>query len=223
MVVNTFKVDRVECVDLAQKIFLETSGLDKSGGKFERMREDAFAMRNLIENKIEIRAAYVHYKDVEICGSKAFIGGERFNCKAFEQIDKDSVEGAYIYALSVGDFSFPEEALTNQLYAYMWGSAFADAVRLLLKRDLEKTSKLSDSFGPGFYGMNVSEMEKLARLINFDHLNLELRNKQVILPLKSCAGLYFCVNDEYKKLHSACENCRGTHLNCKLCQIGELE
>ena len=88
-----------------------------------------------------------------------------------------------------------------------------------MKKELEKESKLSDSFGPGFYGMDVGDMETLSSLLSFDDLDIELRHSRIIVPLKSCAGMYFSVNDNYEYLRQECENCRGTHTSCKLCQI----
>lgn len=219
MGIHLIEFDMEKCSELAYEIFMETSGVNKEGRKFERMREDAFRMRDVIEDRIQIRAAYSYYEDVEINGKEAIIGGKTFTCSAFDQIHQDTVKGAYIYALSVGDFGFPEEPILDQLYADIWGSAFTDAARLLMKEKIEESSKLSDSFGPGFYGMDVSEMGTLTSLLNFDELDIEVKNSRIMLPLKSCAGLYFSVDERYKKLNQACENCLGTHKSCRLCQV----
>lgn len=219
MIKKIFHVDRNECNDLACEIFMKTSGINREGRKFERMKKDAFRMRKMIEERVKIRVAYAYYDDVILSGGQADIGGETFHCKAFEQVNPNVVKGAYLYALSVGDFGLPEEPIMDQLYADIWGSAFTDAARLLLKRELEKDVRLSDSFGPGFYGMDVSEMQQLASLLSFEDLDIELRNSRIIVPLKSCAGLYFGVTDDYRNLNQECENCRGTHTSCKLCQV----
>lgn len=219
MRIQTFNVNRKECNDLAHKIFMQVSGINREGRKFERMKQDAFRMREAIADNVKIRAAYAYYDDVTLKGRQAVLGGKTLYCSAFEQISPDSVNGAYIYALSVGDFGLPEEPIMDQLYADIWGTAFTDAVRLLMKKELEQESKLSDSFGPGFYGMDVSDMETLSSLLSFEDLEIELRHSRIIVPLKSCAGMYFSVNDNYQYLKQECENCRGTHTSCKLCQI----
>lgn len=143
----------------------------------------------------------------------------KFTCNAFEMIDPSTVKGVYLYALSVGDFGYPEEPIMDQLYADIWGSSFTDAARILIKKQIEEESKLSDSFGPGFYGMDVSEMSKLASILSFDKLEMELKNSRILLPLKSCAGLYFAVTDDYRKMNSECESCRGSHKSCVLCHV----
>ena len=212
-------LDMDECSTLANDIFMQTSGVNKEGRKFERMRNDAFRMRRVIEERIQIRAAYKYFDKVELSGQNAVFGGRTFRCSAFDQIDGNTVKGVYVYALSVGDFGFPEEPILDQLYADIWGSAFTDAVRLLMKKQIAKESMLSDSFDPGFYGMDVSEMGSLTSLLNLDELDIEIRNSRIMLPLKSCAGFYFSVDERYRKLDQACENCLGTHRSCKLCQV----
>ena len=178
-------LDMDECSTLANDIFMQTSGVNKEGRKFERMRNDAFRMRRVIEERIQIRAAYKYFDKVELSGQNAVFGGRTFRCSAFDQIDGNTVKGVYVYALSVGDFGFPEEPILDQLYADIWGSAFTDAVRLLMKKQIAKESMLSDSFGPGFYGMDVSEMGSLTSLLNLDELDIEIRNIRIMLPLKS--------------------------------------
>lgn len=211
--------DKSRCSELASEIFMKTSGLDREGAKFERMRAEAFRMREIIEERIHIRCAWEYFDDVRLTGQKAEFGGRSFKCSAFDQIEDSMIKGVYVYALSVGDFGFPEELILDQLYADIWGSAFTDAARLLLKTEFQKKSILSDSFGPGFYGMDVSEMGKLASIFDLERLNIEIKDSKIMVPLKSCAGLYFDVTEDYRKLDQACENCLGTHTSCKLCQV----
>ena len=214
-----FDIDKEECSRLATDYFMADSGLYREGHKFEKMREDAFRMRGVIEERIKIRAMGIYSEEISFSGRKAVIENVEFACNAFELIDPASVRGVYLYALSVGDFGYPEEPIMDQLYADIWGSAFTDAARVLIKAQLESESRLSDSFGPGFYGMDVSEMPKLASMLSFDKLDMEIRNSRILLPLKSCAGMYFAVNDDYVKLNSACESCRGNHKSCVLCHV----
>jgi len=212
-----FNMDEIS--ERAYEIFMNTSGVNKEGRKFERMRNDAFRMRDVIEDRIKIRASYIFFEDVEMSGQDATFGGITFHCSAFDQIDPKLIKGVYVYALSAGDFGYPEDPILDQLYADIWGSAFTDAARLIMREKIEEETKLSDSFGPGFYGMDVSEMGSLTSLLNLDELDMEVRGEQIILPLKSCAGFYFSVEPEYKKLNQACETCLGTHTSCKLCNV----
>lgn len=215
------QLDREICNSLAMEYFIRDAGLNKEGPKFERMRADAFRVRDMIDDRVKIRAGYGYTQDFSIEGRRAFIEGVEFICNAFEQVDSGTVKGVYFYALSVGDFAYPDEPIMNQLYADIWGTAFTDAARILLKRELEKENKLSDNFGPGLYGMDVKEMGKIINFVKSESLAIEVSNSSILIPLKSCAGLYFAVNDNYQLLHRECENCRGSKLSCSLCHVHE--
>lgn len=214
-----FSFGQEACGQLTEQIFFQMSGIKGEGKKAERMRRAAMEAREKIEERIDVRAAYAFYNDVELSGRELVVDGQTLVCSAFEQIDKSWVRGVCVYALSAGNFSFPEDPIMEQLFADIWGSAFADAVRMMLKEEIEKTVRLSDGFGPGFYGMDVKEMTKLACLVDLDHLEMQVRDNGILLPLKSCAGLYLCVSDGYQALHDACRSCLGNHSSCQLCSI----
>lgn len=49
-----FNIDESECSRIAYDYFMANSGLDREGRKFEKMREDAFRMRKVIEERVKI-------------------------------------------------------------------------------------------------------------------------------------------------------------------------
>jgi hypothetical protein len=183
------------------------------------MRKDAFQMREVVNKHLDIKIICQYYDDILLDGRVLKIENNEFCCNVFEQMNPESVEGVYVYAICVGDFSMPEEKILDQLYADIWGTAFVDAVRLVLQEELAKDAELSDSFGPGFYGMDINAMVNIDSILDFSSIGMELKGSQIIVPLKSCAGMYFKVNELYKKINSACSTCLGTNRSCKLCQI----
>lgn len=211
-------INQDEWYSSAEAFFTKMAGLEKEGPKYERMRSGATEMIRETQPRITIKAVCRYFTDIKLDGSKAVIGDDTFDCIAFQQIDPDTVKGAFVYAVSAGDFAFPDEDILNQVYADLWGTALTDALRLECKKELEKKVRLSDSFGPGFYGMNVGQMEKIARILDFDKMGLVIRENAVIVPLKSCAGIYFEVKDTYQYLRSACVECQGAYLSCVMCQ-----
>ncbi len=220
MDMKMFEPDREKCSEEANRIFMATSGINEREGKLgERLIREATRVRGIIGDNIDIRIGYAYYDDVTLDGRTAHIGTQSFYCPAFEQIRQEEVKGAYVYALSVGDFRIPEEFLLDQLYADIWGSAFADAARFQFRDALKQKGRLSDSFGPGFYGMDVSTMTSLAKLLDFDMLRIRVHESGALLPSKSCAGIYFDVTDEYRRLRLECASCLGTRTTCKLCQV----
>ena len=206
------------CYERAQKLFFEISGLHKNGAKFDRMRAAAARMRELAEDRINIRSKCNYYEDLVLNGSTAVIGGQSFECRAFEQIGAGQVKGAYLYALTAGDFDFKNENITNRLYLDIWGTAFTDAARELLEKELNDRDMISDEFGPGFYGMPVREMIKIDRLLKFEDIGVRFVDNKILSPVKSCCGIYFRVTGDYKKLDSECLECQSSAKSCVLCK-----
>lgn len=215
-----FEIDKDACSEEAQRIFLEISGINRKTGRLStRLRQSAVRVRRAIEDKINVRVGYAFYDQVSITGRTAHIGTEQIICPAFEQIESTQIKGAYVYALTVGDFRITEEEVLDQLYADLWGSAFVDAARFQFRDVLKQSAVLSDSFGPGFYGMEVREMTTLSKLLNFDSVGIKVHEGGAIMPLKSCAGVLFSVTADYKPLCQECASCLGVRASCTLCQV----
>lgn len=213
-----FYPGKTACEELSRQLFIEQSGVGKEGRKFERMKDRAFKIREVIEDKIDIRSLYMYYDEFKLAGNTLSVNSIEFKCAAFEQVNPDVVEGVFFYAASAGDFELEKAPVMDMVYADIWGNAFADATRQLMKEEIAQKYKLSDSFGPGFYGMDVSYMKSMAQVIDFNELNMKLHRDRILLPLKSCAGIYFNVNDKYTELNNECRFCMGNHTSCKLCR-----
>lgn len=218
----SLKINMEECYELTHRLFMDMSGINKKGEKFERMKRDAHKIRKQIENRINISIVCNYYEDITLKEKKLKIDNQVFTCNAFEQINKNSVKGAYVYALTAGEFDSKDQPIMDRLYADIWGTSFTDAARILLKKELDKRGLVSDSFGPGFYGMDLNEMGKIDRLVDFEKLGIELRNEKILVPVKSCAGIYMNVTNEYKRLDKSCVDCRGSIKSCQLCRQGEI-
>ncbi|MGI6767284.1 MAG: hypothetical protein ACOX4R_08800 [Lentihominibacter sp.] len=213
-----------KCCDRATERFVEDTGVGNEGDKYDRMHREAFEIRKLIEPRIDVKGLYRFYDDFSLEGQVLKVHGRNnkeivLKCTAFEQIDPDTVEGVYFYAVTAGDYYLEDMPIMKQLYADIWGTAFTDATRGILMEQLKAQHPVSDSFGPGFYGMDVSEMHKMPELVDFESLGMEVRESSVILPLKSCAGIIFKVNEGYKELNRACELCFGNKKTCTLCSV----
>lgn len=204
---------------LAEEIFFKTSGINKQGNKFQRMREDALKTYKKIRNALDIKGVYHYFNEFELIDKKLIIDNKVFECNAFENLNQKNIKGVYIYALSVEGSNFSEGSIMEQLYADIWGSAFVDAARIIIKQDFEIASRLSKSFGPGFYGMKLTQIEDLYNLLDMDSIGIEIRSGSIMLPLKSCAGMYFDVTDSYEEIKDACVNCLGNQTSCKLCNV----
>ena len=66
--------------------------------------------------------------------------------------------------------------------------------------------------------MDFREMRNIDKITHLKEFGMTLHNGTTLIPVKSCAGLYFKVNDKYRPLDGACADCLGTSRSCKLCQ-----
>lgn len=220
---ETVTFQSVRYASLADALFLRFSGIDREGKKYERMRTAAFQVKEQLAGQIDLRAGYTFYEAPTLCGGSVLLDGVTLRCSALEQISPSTVHGAYVYAITAGDFSLPDRPVTEQLYADLWGSAMVEAARKLLLEQLRSRSPISDSFGPGYYGMRTTELRQFDRLIDFKQLGISVYKGQILLPQKSCAGLLFAVDEGYRKLRGACAACLGNHTSCQLCEVNRRE
>jgi len=208
-----------DCDALADEYFMATSGIDRPGPKYERMRKEAFDIRERIRNRVNIKAIYSYYDMPALSGSTATIDGVVFHCNAFEQMNPDSVQGVYVHLLTAGDYHLDGEPIMNQLFADIWGTAFTEAGRMRLDEMFEGEGILSDGFGPGFYGMESIQMKELTALLDGAAIGVVTKPTGILLPLKSCGGMTFRVDDSYVRLSTECADCRGNQAGCAFCNI----
>lgn len=214
---NIAVLDKGLCLQSAKELFLLESGLNQEGAKFERMRRDAFGMLDRLERSIDLKAVYRVYDDIALEGKLLRVDGLEITCAAFEQILPESVEAVIIYALTAGSYELVGADFFDQCYADLWGTALAESAFAGWQEELSKLHALSECFGPGYYRMDVAELAKIAALVNISSIGLRVTDSYVILPQKSCMGLFFKVNHLYKPLAPACMLCSGNKKSCRLC------
>lgn len=207
--------------DEAERLFLKMGGLTQEGEKYDKLRALGSKIRNDIEPRVDTKAIYSYFDSGQIHkeGASLTIDGVEIACRAFEQIDRDQIRGAFVYFIYAGDYTMDEETIMDQLLADMWGTAFVDAIREYFQHHLEEYANLSDEFGPGFYGMDMLMMKELSRLVDPGRIGMEVRDNGILLPIKSCGGLYLDVEEGYVPLDNACMDCRGTMTSCSYCNV----
>ncbi len=215
-------------LELAEKDFIRACGFDLDKPKHKRMWEEGIQYRDSGTENIDIRCKLIRCGRDVFQGNKIIYGGLELACNAFSQIKEDSVQDVYLYALTIGEVSYENvDPIMKQLYSDIWGTAFTDAARLILEGQLREEIgeglELSDSFGPGFYGMPMNYMSALDQMINMEEIGIKLHKSGVMVPVKSVAGAYLVVKNKDDLPAGRCTECIGSLKSCEFCRFYKSE
>lgn len=215
---------------LAQERFIQTCGFDLNTNKHRRMMDMGLKVREDGIEGINIQATTSFYGPETYLDGKLVIDDTEISCNYFEQIPKESVEGVYLYMLTIGECRFSsEENIMDFLYADIWGSSYVDAgiQRLTekLKEDLQerfgsgRELYLSEEVGPGYFGMPVIDSKKFFQILDGSSIGVHVKDSGLMIPQKTCTGLYFVLNTPAKNPDPQCLLCHGNKSGCKFCSI----
>lgn len=86
-----------------------------------------------------------------------------------------------------------------------------------LKLEEKQRIYLSDSFGPGFYGMEIEAVEDFFRLLPCEKIGMSLK-RGTMFPTKSNVGIYLALTEEFHLPSKDCKNCRSGGKSCEFCK-----
>lgn len=225
-----FKINEQEAYAEAQQRFIKTCGFDLQKSKHQRMMKMGEKVREDGIDGIEIRAMLSFCDASALKEGKIEVCGEEITFPYLEQVPKDAVCGIYFYGLTVGECLFSsEENIMDFLYADIWGTNYVDASMSLLQRKIEEDMKetfadsgetyLSCEFGPGYFGMHVSDSKKIMKIIDGAQIGIKVKESGLIIPQKSCVGFFFVYNRPGITAEAECMKCRGNSKGCEFCRI----
>ncbi|QHI72947.1 hypothetical protein [Aminipila terrae] len=223
-------IDEKTAYPLAEKRFIKTCGFDLSTSKHQRMMKMGQKVREDGIEGIQIRALVSYYEPEVFLDGKIIVGDTEISCNFFKQIPDCAVSGIYFYMLTVGECYFSsEENIMDFLYADIWGTNYVDAGIEILKEKLEADIKnkagnenrafLSEEFGPGYFGMPVIESRKFFQVLNGEEIGVRVKENGLMIPQKTCTGLYFILNNPDIKAEPECLRCNGNSSGCNFCKV----
>ena len=147
--------------------------------------------------------------DKSVVTSDRFVfGEEKIKCNALERMNvKDGdIDCIYLYT-----FGIKEIAATDVL---------RDWLRKYIERKHSVRHKkyVSDSFGPGFYGMDVDAVPKLVKLIDGGKVGVSTDENGNMHPVKSCIGIFIVTKKECVERIKDCAFCIGNKGGCAVCR-----
>ncbi len=226
------RIPEKELYKEAQEHFIHICGLSRESSKQLKMLNLGTRSRLKGLEGLNIKAIIKSFDIEAYQNRKVQIQGKTFTCHGFENIPDDTVKKVYLYIVTVGECKYDQEDdIMTQLYADVWGTAYTEAARDYVKnRILEDLSRgfpgqpgnslfLSETFGPGFYGMDVLKSIDLYGLLEAEKIGIQVRDSGILLPLKSCSGIFLAVTDPNSLPHPDCRDCLGNAMSCSFCRL----
>ncbi len=222
--------------ETADVYFDSMCGFTKEKPKAVAMKIQASELRNKINDKIQVRGIYSIYTNDIFNDGKLLINNIDFSFQRLSIINKNSVIKIIPYILTAGDYELDDShSMLDKFYADTYGTAYVDAGRDELKRDLLQKVKeetlingkrdifISDSIGPGFYGIDTSKVGDFFKILDGDKIEVKTNYYNVILPVKSCVGMFIIVDDSKLLPDYDCMSCTTKDLNCTFCRRKDRE
>ena len=233
----TFEIHKDLLNAEAQEYFIKSAGLADESDKSKRMLKDAKEIKNEIDESLRIKVAVSFFSNFEVYEDTLRIERVSFKCNPFSLLCQKNVSGVYLYVITAGDYYLEDRGILDQLYVDIWRTAYLDAGRNALKKILfkgysSKTSDkanipkeafeavaITDSFGPGFYGMNPNDTIKISQLVDSAGIGVECNDSGILSPIKTCAGIYLMIEPGTPFIGEECKTCLGNRMNCNMCNV----
>ncbi len=227
------EIDFQAADQIAEGYFNAMCGFDskdpQKASKIKAMAKTGYEVRSKLRDVISIRAVIAPFGSETVRGRHFKIGPIDIECNAFEQIATDHIRNIYAYILTAGSFELDSDSVLDQFYADTWGTAYVDAGRDLLQvmiRDQEKETAgdegkvfVTDSFGPGYYGMDLSQVEKFFELLDHGAIGVSLNSSVCMLPIKSCTGFFVTMDEDAGRFSDDCRSCLSRDKGCSFCRF----
>ena len=213
---------------LAREGFIAMCGFKPGSEKHEGMLAAGMEIRKQGLGSIDLKALISEFGPDVIGESAITVGGVELKCDSVYLLEKEKVQKVLFYIVTANECSCGSEQILDRVYADIWGTAYVDAARGLLKDELisrcigeeEKAElELSEAFGPGYYGMPTEELSTIFQIIDGSEIGVKCLTSCLMVPIKSCAGLFFLMEKSAKRPGAACRDCVGNRSGCKFCNI----
>jgi len=220
--------DPSELKERSKYHFIRICGFDRNPVKFKKMLDKGLQVLDSIQDRLDLKVAISEYPGDAVQGNQIKIDDKIFISNPLEQLEQEKIFKVYLYLITSGDLGplGETDSMMDDFYKDTWGTAYIDGGRDLLKEWIcEKNGKLqndiviSDSFGPGFYGMDISYIKDFLSLMNNEEIGVSLMNSGMMQPVKSFAGFFIVMEKGSKLPESTCQNCMMKTKSCTFCRM----
>jgi len=223
-----FEIEESVVAEEAEARFFEICAFDLAEAGQRKMEEAAMLVREHVQAQMCIQAAVRFYGNPVLTGERLQLDDAVLHCDAFGQIPADTVKGAFVYLLTIGETDIEAEGnIMTELYHDIWGTVyveaalqelcgdgFADAAKTLYP---DQKVYVSQPFGPGYYGMAMEEGRKIYPLVDGAEAGVMQKTSGLLVPEKSCLGLVLVYDRDGIKMSPGCKKCLGVSGGCRFC------
>lgn len=215
----------------------------KMCGPIDWLKDMSKSMKDQVKNEMRVKVIASSFGLEVINHNSIIIEGKSFSCNILSQIDRKHVIGIYAYMLTIGEMNLIANDLLEQYYIDAWGTAYVDASREILKLKLKEKAYtdfnknnpnnenqnsnhpnlddnkiwISDSFGPGYYGMDISLVDKFFHILDGDKIGIRQMESGIMVPVKSNVGFFLVTDKKIELPSSDCKSCLGVSSGCDYC------
>ncbi|MDO4396331.1 MAG: hypothetical protein Q4C51_06080, partial [Clostridia bacterium] len=235
MINKVIKIEEKDIYPSARERFIKTNRFDLSRPEHKNLMDMSETLREKHLDQINVQAVVSYYDSVVFNNSHVIAEDQDIYCNFFSQIPEDAVEGIFFYALTAGEWSCSEDSseknIMDELFADIWGTSYVDAGKEFLEKKFlwksiatryqNRKTFISGSFGPGYYGMAIQDSEKFLKILDGNLIDVRTNESGLMLPQKTCTGLYFILNRSDIRPEPSCVQCLGNPAGCDFCAIRE--
>lgn len=208
----------------------KSCGFDTMDAEMKRQHKEIISAsydKFFIGKKIEVLLKQL---DKSVVTSERFVfGEEKIKCNALERMNvKDGdIDCIYLYTFGIKEIDeskLKESSLLEKYYVECLMIAATDVLRDWLRKYIERKHSVrhkkyvSDSFGPGFYGMDVDAVPKLVKLTDGEKVGVSADENGNMHPVKSCIGIFIVTKKECVERIKDCAFCIGNKGGCAVCR-----
>ena len=182
------------------ELFALYAHLNLEKKRHQVLLERAMACYPAIRDRVKTQALIATPTAAEAGQGFLQLDDARLEAEIFCQLPPEHLRQAFIYFLAVGDCPQPEtDSLVDLLIYDTWGTILVETARAQLERYLQQKDEslaLSCSYGPGYFNIPRTMILSLRELVDPSKIGMEIMDNTLMLPQKSCAGVYLMATDD---------------------------